>query len=264
MGSFFSFLKLPSGPLNRWPLTVGVDRAPIDLFLARMFCARRAVIGSAAVFVGLLLAYSLGRHVFLMTESACAPFLRALWAVLLIVLCGSALTGYYVFRAGLREMGFGYAAGHLLLCIALTPIILIGIMVIPLLVCYDIETSRRGGESDQRKNEQPMSASAREAPTILFGWLVCGLLFGAGLGFALVDVRAARAGYDWSSGRFLDETLPCTIGGAYVGIAVGVVFDAAGRALEWTRAAIRWAWWFLLFSLFAYELIRPALECARE
>ncbi len=59
-----------------------------------------------------------------------------------IILGGSLATCYYVFRAGLCEAGLGYAIGHLLLCITLSCILLVGIMVVPWQVRSDIQRWR--------------------------------------------------------------------------------------------------------------------------
>jgi hypothetical protein len=109
-----------------------------------------------------------------------------------------------------------------------------------------------------------MPASPRQPLTKVFGWLVYGLLLGAGLGFALLDLRAARAGYYWYSRYYVDDVVAYPLGGAFIGIVIGAVVDLMSRASTWGNAALRRVWCLLPFLLLWYELLRPAFQCARE
>ena len=46
---------------------------------------------------------------------------------------------YFVFRAGQRNGGVGYAMGHLFVTVILTPIVLLGVILMPLLIRGDAE-----------------------------------------------------------------------------------------------------------------------------
>jgi hypothetical protein len=129
-----------------------MGKAPADLLLDRMFLARRVALGAAAVCVGTWIALFLGWYACLSTDHAqlrligaalMAPLTVANWAAQAVALLGSLVTWYYVFRVGLRGPGLGYALGHLLLCVVLTCVMLLGIMVVPLLLRYDTERWRR-------------------------------------------------------------------------------------------------------------------------
>ena len=50
----------------------------------------------------------------------------------------SVMTLIYMTRAAARELGTGYAVRHLLLAVALTPVLLLGIFIVPLLVQSDM------------------------------------------------------------------------------------------------------------------------------
>jgi hypothetical protein len=109
-----------------------------------MFLTRRVVLFAAAIFAGLLIVGG-------------SPFYAGLWMIrdesmvlapplllaLLVILGGSLVTCYYVFCIGLRELGLKYAVGHVLLCMAFSLMMLIGVIVVPLLVRYDIERRRQ-------------------------------------------------------------------------------------------------------------------------
>jgi hypothetical protein len=56
----------------------------------------------------------------------------------------SLVIAFYVYRVGRRERGFGYAAGHVLLCLALLPLLS---LLVPFLICRDVERWR---ESDAK------------------------------------------------------------------------------------------------------------------
>jgi hypothetical protein len=116
-----------------------------------MFLARRVVLVGGTMFVALLIVWCLEEHVSLLTDPGELLLLAGLlWLAgplrlsLLVVLGGTLVTSYYVFRVGLREASLKYAIGHLLLCIALTFMVpIIGIVFVPLLVQCDIERWRR-------------------------------------------------------------------------------------------------------------------------
>lgn len=116
--------------------------ASTDLLLERMFLARRMALRIGAVLIGLLVAMWVSEQLALLTDRGLlllviASFIDAgLLAVAVLVTC------YYVFRAGLAELGLGYAAGHSLLCALLSGVALIGIMIVPLQVHGDIHRWR--------------------------------------------------------------------------------------------------------------------------
>ena len=121
-----------------------------DPLLERMFFARRMTLLAGAGLAGLVVfVYLADRICFLL------PRLDFLWflfprldflvlmgapVILIAIVVGSLFTWYYMFRVGLREAGVKYAVGHLLICMALTPV---GVIFIPLLVYYDIDRWRQ-------------------------------------------------------------------------------------------------------------------------
>ena len=94
------------------------------------------------MFIGLLIAMYLCEQANLLTGRGELLLVAPSWTVLLVIAGASLVTCYYVFRVGSCEAGLGYAFGHLLLCIALTLVLLIGIIVVPLQVRSDIHRWR--------------------------------------------------------------------------------------------------------------------------
>lgn len=128
---------------------VAPNRAETDLLLERMFRARRIVLWAGAVLAGLLLAPYLcvlfpDVPVFLFTELGFLLLAVAHLAALLVIIVGSVVTCYYVFRIGLLEAGLGYALGHGLLFAGMAFCMFpIGIIFIPMLIRCDVERWRR-------------------------------------------------------------------------------------------------------------------------
>jgi hypothetical protein len=113
----------------------------IDRLLDRMFIARRVCLSAGAVLVGLIIILDSGDRAGLLTERGelvllAGPILVALVVTFIAML----LTGFYVFRTGLHEVGLGYATGHLLLCLALN---IMGIIFVPLQIRSDVDRWRR-------------------------------------------------------------------------------------------------------------------------
>ncbi len=101
-----------------------------DSLLAKMLRARRLSLLAYAAAVVFVAIAEVPPTVW--PALACAAIVLGMLACLVIA--------YYVYRVGRRERGFGYAAGHLLLCLALLPFLS---LLIPFLVCRDIERWRQ-------------------------------------------------------------------------------------------------------------------------
>ncbi len=65
------------------------------------------------------------------------PWLAAL-ALAAVLVAALVSTWYYLFRVGLRHAGLGYALGHLVLSVVLTPLLFLGVVIIPALVRSDL------------------------------------------------------------------------------------------------------------------------------
>lgn len=116
---------------------------PTDSLLERMSLARRVVLWAGVVSIGLIAAILLQEKARLLTYRGELLLANALFCALFGIVASSLATWYYVFRVGFREKGAGYAVGHLVLCIVLTPMLLIGTMLVPLMVRCDIERLKR-------------------------------------------------------------------------------------------------------------------------
>jgi hypothetical protein len=131
-----------------------MNKPTTDMLLKRMLWARAVVLVAGAALVAVIVFYAFaeeylsslqGPNIALWEQiAALASTIIGLLAVLAI-LAGSPVVWYYTCLVSLHEGGLRYAIGHLLLCIALTPVLLTGILFIPILVYYDIE---RWGQSD--------------------------------------------------------------------------------------------------------------------
>jgi hypothetical protein len=119
---------------------------PTDQLLKRMFFARTAVLVAGAVFIGLESIPFFADQLFYLVPGMDYILGIATRITLLVIFAASPLVWYYTFRVGLNEAGPRYAIGHLLLCMALTPICLAGIFFIPLLVFYDVERWTESGD----------------------------------------------------------------------------------------------------------------------
>jgi hypothetical protein len=101
---------------------------------------------TAGVLIALLIAMRLSERFYLLTERGVQLLLiTPLWIALALIAVASLVTCYYVFRVGLCKSGLGYALGHALLCMALSCAGLIGIIVVPLQVRWDIQRWRKEG-----------------------------------------------------------------------------------------------------------------------
>jgi hypothetical protein len=118
-----------------------------DLLLGKMFFARAVTLWAGAALAGLALFAFFADRMFSLPPSVEYVWLMGVVVTLIVIPTGSLFTWYYLFYAGLREGGLKYAIGHLLLCTALTPIGLAGIILIPLVVFYDIERWRESVKS---------------------------------------------------------------------------------------------------------------------
>jgi hypothetical protein len=116
--------------------------AATDVLLDRMFAARRLALRAGIVFAALSILLLCDHLCNLLTVRGEAVVVVAALMVLAVVLVGSLITYYYVFCVGLREAGLAYAIGHLFLCVVLAPPIL-GTILVPLMVRYDIERRRQ-------------------------------------------------------------------------------------------------------------------------
>jgi hypothetical protein len=119
------------------------NKGATNRLLRRMLRARRLALRAGAVFAVLLFGLFLDSQLFLLTFRGQRVVWAAIWAAIFVILVGLLITCYYLFRAGLREVGVAYAMGHVLFCIGLSWFFLIGIIAIPLLVRGDIERWRR-------------------------------------------------------------------------------------------------------------------------
>jgi hypothetical protein len=117
-----------------------------DPLLASMFFARRVTLLAAAALVVLAVFGYFADRIFLLLPGVEYLLLMAVIVTLIVISAGSFFTWHYLFRVGLREAGTKYAVGHLLLCMAMTPVGLTGIILIPLLVYYDVERWRESAD----------------------------------------------------------------------------------------------------------------------
>jgi hypothetical protein len=133
-----------------------MNHAPTDVLLERMFVARAVVLVTAALLVGLMACDCLAECLFSSYAAVrIVVVFAAVWTTP-IILGGSAFVWYYLYRVGLNEAGPKYAIGHLLVCVALTPVLLIGIVFLPLLVSYDVERwAESNGNAMSHDSEHP-------------------------------------------------------------------------------------------------------------
>ena len=101
-----------------------------DSLLAKMLAARRWS----------LLAYVAAAAFFLIAEVPPTVWHALAEAAMVLAMLACLVIAYYVYRVGRRERGFGYAAGHLLLCLALLPLLS---LLVPFLICRDVERWRQ-------------------------------------------------------------------------------------------------------------------------
>ena len=110
----------------------------------KMFVARGVTLVAGAVLLGIGIFGMLPVPWYLILGPWDELYLKAiLCGVLIIIAGGSLVTWYYVFHVALREGGVKYAVGHLLICMALTPVALTGIIFIPLQIYNDADRWRQ-------------------------------------------------------------------------------------------------------------------------
>ena len=97
-----------------------------------------------------------------------------------------------------------------------------------------------------------------------FGFLVVGILLCAGFGFAAVDFHAGGQGYDWSSRYFIAQTIAAMIIGSVLGLLLGLILDATITDSGKRRTLLAVAWTALAVGVFAFMVLRPAFQAARE
>lgn len=109
-----------------------------------------------------------------------------------------------------------------------------------------------------------MSPAESQTGLRTFGWLVLGLAAGAGIGFAIIDLRAGLAGWEWDNPPYADQALACTLIGSLVGIVIGAVVEASIRVNVRKEKLLAWAWSLLAVAGVIYGLLRPAFQLVRE
>ena len=108
-------------------------------------------------------------------------------------------------------------------------------------------------------------SNRRQLAASFFGWVVYGLLVGAGLGFAMVDLRSAENGSSWNGVHAVGDPLASIVGGCVVGILAGIAVDVSSQGSTWRNTALRVAWLLVpLFVIAYYPMLRPFFEWARE
>jgi len=104
-----------------------------DVLLEKMFLARQIGLLASAAILAVALAVAFPFVLFV-----------ALGVFFIVLIASSVAVCYYVYRVGRQEAGLKYALGHLLLCIALTPVaFVVGILLVPLLIRSDVERLRQ-------------------------------------------------------------------------------------------------------------------------
>ena len=109
-----------------------------DLAVKQLFSAREWAMISGAV---LMLLVTVARRNTLAQSVA-------LILLLCVFLISTLATWYYIFRITRSLHSTGYALGHAALAIALTPIFLLGVILVPLLVRGDAERLGQVPDSD--------------------------------------------------------------------------------------------------------------------
>ena len=130
-------------PMCADPNILGVT----DLLLASMFLARRVVLWAAGIGVISLVAMEIERRLFaILTDRGQLLLVIPIWISMVVVALGLLVTFCFVFLAPLREMGLKYAISHLVLCVLLSFVGLLGIILVPLLISWEIERVRAIGD----------------------------------------------------------------------------------------------------------------------
>jgi hypothetical protein len=121
-----------------------MDASKTDELIRKMFIARGATLIAGAALLGIviLLVLPIPWDRFL-GEWSYLVLITLIYGLLIVIFAGSIVTWRYLYPIAFREGGLKYAVGHLLICIALSPIALFGIIFIPLLVYYDIDRWRQ-------------------------------------------------------------------------------------------------------------------------
>jgi hypothetical protein len=118
-----------------------------DALLHKMFVARGVTLAAGAFLLGVGIIGMLPVSWYLMISPLDEMRLQAIaGGTLGIIAIGSIVTCRYMYLVAFREAGSKYALGHLLICMALTPPALLGIIFIPLQVYHDIDRWRQAAE----------------------------------------------------------------------------------------------------------------------
>jgi hypothetical protein len=126
--------------------TASNNMAATDLLLSSMFFARRVVLWAGGILVLVLVVAEVDRQHVILAEGGQFLLVILAWIAMVVVALGSLVTFCFVFVAPLREMGLKYAISHLILCILLSIVGLLGIILVPLLVSWEIERVRATGD----------------------------------------------------------------------------------------------------------------------
>lgn len=106
-------------------------------YIDPMLTCHRVAMPTCALAVGLLFAGVTARWAIYVMFAAAAAFVAATWLMWL-----------FMFLAARRRMGAGYATRQLVLAVLLSPILFMGVFIVPLVVRSDLrkwdETGRRG------------------------------------------------------------------------------------------------------------------------
>jgi len=126
--------------------TLSNNTAVTDLLLSSMFFARRVVLWAGGILILELVLAEVDRQHVILAEGVQFLLVILAWISMVVVALGSLITFCFVFLAPLREMGLKYAISHLILCILLSIVGLLGIIIVPLLVSWEIERVRAKGD----------------------------------------------------------------------------------------------------------------------
>jgi hypothetical protein len=148
-GQTLELNSLPAGAAHEVRLmsTDPNNMAVTDLLLASMFLARRVVLWAAGICAISLVAMEVEKRIFgILTERSQFLLVIPYWISLVVAALGLLVTFCFVFLAPLREMGLKYAISHLILCVLLSLVGLLGIILVPLLISWEIERVRATGD----------------------------------------------------------------------------------------------------------------------
>ena len=128
-----------------------MDREPINPYLEPMLGARRLVLWIAAPFILLLIVEGLSGRVAVAAEYVrLYSWLQRMVDVFAsvsfgVMMIGVVYTWLLVFLAAYHDVSAGYAWRQLVLAVVFTPILLMGVVIIPLQVRNDLVRRRNWG-----------------------------------------------------------------------------------------------------------------------